>query len=53
LKGVSEVLLETQQLVEKVVGIAIENEMRSAEIGELVDWVLAGNDPDEYFEKEA
>jgi hypothetical protein len=53
LEGFSKNLLETQRTVEKVVGIAIENEMGYDEIGELVDWVLAGNDPDEYFEKEA
>jgi len=53
LEGVSKNLLETQKVVEKVVRFAIENEIWSDEIGGLVDWVLAGNDPDEYFEKEA
>ncbi len=53
LEGGSKNPQEIQQLVERVVGIVIENEMYSKEIEELVDWVLAGNDPGEYFEKEA
>jgi ParB family chromosome partitioning protein len=53
LEGISEDLLETQKLVEKVVRIAIEKEAWPQEFEEFVDWVLAGNDPDQYFEKEA
>jgi hypothetical protein len=53
LEGIFKSLPETQRVVEKVVKTAIEKRMLDNEIGELVDWVLAGNDPEEYFEKEA
>ncbi len=53
LGGISNNLLETQQIVERVVRVAIKNQAWSEEVERLVDWVLAGNAPDKYFEKEA
>ncbi len=53
LEKFSKDLTETQALVEKVVNVAIENEMGEDEIEELVDWALDGKDPGEYFVKEA
>jgi hypothetical protein len=53
LDGISKNLSETQQIVERVVRTAIKNQAWSEEVEGLVDWVLAGNDPDKYFEKEA
>lgn len=52
LEKVSEDLPKTQSVVEKVVKLAIEHQMWKG-LDQLVDWVLDGNDPDEYFEKEA
>jgi hypothetical protein len=52
LEKVSKDLPKTQSVVEKVVKVAIEHQMWKG-LDELVDWVSAGNDPDEYFEKEA
>jgi ParB-like chromosome segregation protein Spo0J len=52
LEKISEDLPKTQSVVEKVVKLAIEHQMWKG-LDELVDWVLDGNDPDEYFEKEA
>ncbi len=48
LKGVSKDLSKTQKLVEMVVGVAIEKELYRDEIKALVDWVLAGHDPDQF-----
>jgi len=48
LKGFSKDLSKTQELVEKVVRTAIENELYEDEIGELVDWALDGNDPGKF-----
>lgn len=45
LKGFSRNLLETQNLVEKVVETAIENEIGTDDMEELVDWALKGKDP--------
>jgi ParB-like chromosome segregation protein Spo0J len=53
MEGYSEDLLETQELVEKVVHVAIENEMGVEDIEELVDWTLEGNAPSDFYEKEA
>jgi ParB-like chromosome segregation protein Spo0J len=43
-------LLKTQKLVEKVVLYAIEHEMDEEDLADLVDWALAGNDPNEFYE---
>jgi len=53
LKGISKDLSKTQELVEQVVEIATENEMEFEELEELMDWAVAGNDPAEFYEKEA
>ncbi len=53
LEKVSKDLAETQKIVEKVVNVAIENEMGEDEIEKLVDWVWDGNEPEEYFVEEA
>jgi ParB-like chromosome segregation protein Spo0J len=53
LGGISKNLLETQQIVESVVKVAIENQAWAEDVEGLVDCVLAGNAPDKYFEKEA
>ncbi len=53
LEKVTKNLSETQEIVEKVVSVAIENEMSSEEIEELVNWVWDGNEPGDYSEKEA
>jgi ParB-like chromosome segregation protein Spo0J len=53
LEGVSPNLLETQKLVEEVVNTAIENEIRLDDMDALVEWVLEGNDPGDFYEKEA
>lgn len=40
--------------MEQVVGLAIENEMGQDDIEKLVDWVLGGNDPEDFvLEEEA
>lgn len=53
LEKISKDLAETQKIVEKVVNVAIENEMGEDEIEKLVDWVWDGNEPEEYFVEEA
>ena len=53
LEKISKDLSETQKVVEKVVNVAIENEMGETEIEELVDWVWDGNEPEEFYVKEA
>ncbi len=52
LKAFSKDLSKTQKMVEQVVGRAIEMELEEDDIEALVDWVLAGHDPNE-FEVEA
>lgn len=53
LESVSKNQEETQRVVERVVKFAIKNEIVDDEIEKLVDWVLAGNDPEEYLVEEA
>jgi ParB-like chromosome segregation protein Spo0J len=53
LEGLSDNLSETQKTVEEVVEVAIEKEMGSGDIEELVDWVLDGNAPGEFYLEEA
>lgn len=53
LEKISKDPVETQKIVEKVVNVAIENEMGTSEIEELIDWVWDGNEPEEFYVKEA
>ncbi len=53
LDKLSKDLEETQKIVERVVNVAIANEMWVDEMEKLVDWVWDGNEPEEYFVEEA
>lgn len=44
---------DAQKLVERVVKVAIENEVYSEDLQELVDWALVGNKPEEFYVQEA
>ncbi|HJT25217.1 MAG TPA: hypothetical protein VJ873_11625 [bacterium] len=51
LKAASPDPQETQELVEKVVCLAIEYEITLENMDNLVDWASAGNDPAQFFRK--
>jgi hypothetical protein len=53
LEGVSKDPQETQRIVEKVIEAVTKDEDGLRYLDEVIDWVLEGNNPEDYFEKEA